>query len=67
MKYHYKCNKCGHEAHITHPMTQEFIKHCPDCQEESFNVVIGATVSICKGDGWTRHDKSGRYHPKGGT
>jgi len=67
MKYDYRCTSCDLEVVIEHGMKEAFKTTCPECGEETLKRVITAGPVIRKGDGWSSHEKSGRYHPKKGT
>jgi putative FmdB family regulatory protein len=68
MKYDYKCIACGHAAEEVHPMADASLTQCPVCLIEGvYRKVIYATPTLFKGEGWETNDKSGRYHPKGGS
>lgn len=69
MNYEYLCKntECNFHTHIEHSMKDDFVTTCPECKQETLGRVITAGPVIMKGDGWTSNEKSGRYHPKGGT
>jgi putative FmdB family regulatory protein len=62
--YTYKCSECNHQFDIKQRITDEKLIHCPECQEDTLERVIGANPVIFKGDGWADNYAKGKYHEK---
>jgi putative FmdB family regulatory protein len=44
--YDYKCSECSEEYVFNHKMTDEAVKKCPNCKEETLKVVIGSSTIL---------------------
>lgn len=69
--YTYKCtnNECwafDEYFEVVQKITDEPLKHCPECQHESLQKVLGNTQVIFKGEGWPTNEGKGivHYDPK---
>jgi putative FmdB family regulatory protein len=60
--YTYRCKGCSHEFEVQQRMTDEKLIHCPECQEDALERVIGANPVIFRGDGWDRNMSQGKWH-----
>ena len=68
MLYDYKCEACGLEHEVEHPMRDASHSLCPVCHNpDTYGKVISPSTVMFIGDGWETNHASGRYHPKGGT
>lgn len=52
MQYLYRCEqeKCTHEFYAYHSMKQDFLKKCPQCEQNSLAPVIHAAKVFVKGE-----------------
>jgi putative FmdB family regulatory protein len=57
--YDYACKECGHEFEAKQRMSEDALKQCPECKQDSLKKVIKSTSGFqLKGSGWF---KSGGY------
>ncbi len=54
--YEYLCEKCQHNFEISQKMSEDSLKKCPTCGEDSLRRVINATAFHLKGSGWYKTD-----------
>ncbi|MEQ8660569.1 MAG: zinc ribbon domain-containing protein [Gammaproteobacteria bacterium] len=50
--YEYQCNDCGHKLEILQRMSDEPLKTCPSCSQESLRKLVSAAGFQLKGTGW---------------
>lgn len=51
--YEYRCNKCGYEFELFQSMTEDPVKKCPECGQDSAERLISAGAGlIFKGSGF---------------
>ncbi len=66
--YEYKCKACGYEMEEFQSITEEPLKHCPNCNTDNLVRVIGTGAGlIFKGTGFylTDYKKSHVSHEEG--
>ncbi len=66
--YEYKCKACGYEMEEFQSITEEPLKHCPNCNTDNLVRVIGTGAGlIFKGTGFylTDYKKSHVSHDEG--
>lgn len=66
--YEYKCKACGYEMEEFQSITEEPLKHCPNCGTDNLVRVIGTGAGlIFKGTGFylTDYKKSHVSHDEG--
>lgn len=54
--YEYQCESCHHSLDALQKMSDDPLKKCPECGEESLNKLISAPGFRLKGDGWYETD-----------
>jgi putative FmdB family regulatory protein len=47
--YEYKCEGCGHEFEMNHPMNENPVIFCPECKGRSKKIITGGAGFIMKG------------------
>lgn len=53
MTYEYLCTKCQHQWELEQKITEEAVKICPQCQQDSAQRLISAGLGfILTGGGW---------------
>ena len=57
--YEYRCTACETEFVTRQKMTDEPLKVCPHCEQETLQKVISPSGFILKGDGWYVTDFKG--------
>lgn len=62
--YEYACSKCGHHMEIIQKISDEPIKQCPNCKEETLNKLISRSGFRLKGSGWYETDFKGKDDKK---
>lgn len=59
--YEYACKSCGFEKDVLQKLSDEPLKTCPECSEDSFVKRISAAGFRLKGAGWYETDfKTGK-------
>lgn len=59
--YEYRCDKCGHELEAFQKLSENPLKTCPICKNDSLIKRISAAGFRLKGAGWYETDfKSGK-------
>lgn len=59
--YEYRCDACEHEFEALQKISDEPLKHCPDCEQPQLRKLVSAAGFRLKGDGWYETDfKSGK-------
>ena len=55
--YDYRCNNCGHEFEILQKMSDDYLKSCPKCSQETLKRLLGTGAGILfKGSGFYQTD-----------
>lgn len=54
--YEYQCDACGHKLEVMQRMTEERLKTCPACTEETLTKIISRVGFQLKGTGWYETD-----------
>ena len=54
--YEYRCSKCGHELEALQKISDDPLKKCPDCEQESLQKLVSAASFRLKGGGWYETD-----------
>lgn len=58
--YEYRCENCGHELEALQKISDDPLKLCPVCDQESLKKRVSAAAFRLKGGGWYETDfKSG--------
>ena len=58
--YEYRCDNCGHELEAIQKISDDPLKECPKCEQDSLKKKISAAGFRLKGGGWYETDfKSG--------
>ena len=58
--YEYRCENCGHELEALQKISDDPLKLCPVCDDESLKKRVSAAAFRLKGGGWYETDfKSG--------
>jgi putative FmdB family regulatory protein len=50
--YEYQCAKCGHQCEVLQKVSDEPLRRCMACGEDSLDKLISATNFQLKGSGW---------------
>lgn len=50
--YEYQCSACGHQLEAMQKFSDEPLKQCPTCGQDTLNKLISATSFQLKGTGW---------------
>ncbi|MCD6048386.1 MAG: Type antifreeze protein [Gammaproteobacteria bacterium] len=50
--YEYECKSCCHHFEVMQKISDEKLKVCPECHQESLNRLISASGFQLKGSGW---------------
>ncbi len=54
--YEYQCQDCGHELEKLQKMSDEPLKACPSCQQDTLCKKVSAAGFRLKGTGWYETD-----------
>ena len=54
--YEYRCDACEHEFEVLQKISDEPLKHCPDCEQPQLRKLISAVGFRLKGEGWYETD-----------
>lgn len=54
--YEYRCSKCGHSLEALQKISDEPLKLCPACDQESLQKLVSAPSFRLKGGGWYETD-----------
>ncbi|MFT7185658.1 MAG: putative FmdB family regulatory protein [Pseudohongiellaceae bacterium] len=54
--YEYACKSCGFEKDVLQKLSDEPLKTCPECSDDSFVKRISASGFRLKGTGWYETD-----------
>jgi putative FmdB family regulatory protein len=54
--YEYQCGDCGHYLDALQKISDDPLKHCPDCGEPSLKRLVSAPRFRLKGSGWYETD-----------
>ena len=59
--YEYICDNCGHDLEAFQKLSEDVLKTCPNCNQDSLRKKISAAGFRLKGGGWYETDfKSGK-------
>lgn len=61
--YEYQCNMCGHQLEALQKMSEEPLKKCPECHQESLQKLVSAAGFQLKGTGWYATDFRNKGKP----
>ena len=69
--YEYLCDDCDHRLEVMQKISEEKLKECPECGEESLRKLVSAASFRLKGTGWYETDfkdkpKKSTEKPKNG-
>lgn len=56
--YEYQCAKCGHQLEVLQKFSDEPLRRCVACGEDSLTKLISATNFQLKGGGWYKASPS---------
>lgn len=56
--YEYQCAKCGHQLEVLQKFSDEPLRRCTACGEDSLTKLISATNFQLKGGGWYKASPS---------
>lgn len=54
--YEYACEHCGHHLDVMQKISDEPLKQCPNCQNETLQRLVSAASFRLKGGGWYETD-----------
>lgn len=54
--YEYLCDRCNHKLEIIQKISDEPLKFCPECGEETLRKLISSVSFRLKGTGWYETD-----------
>ncbi len=54
--YEYRCDASEHEFEALQKISDEPLKHCPDCEQPQLRKLVSAAGFRLKGDGWYETD-----------
>jgi len=54
--YEYQCDRCNHKLEIIQKISDEPLKFCPECGEETLRKLISSVSFRLKGTGWYETD-----------
>jgi len=54
--YEYLCDDCDHRLEVMQKISEEHLKECPECGEESLRKLVSAASFRLKGTGWYETD-----------
>ncbi len=54
--YEYLCDDCDHRLEVMQKISEEKLKECPECGEESLRKLVSAASFRLKGTGWYETD-----------
>jgi putative FmdB family regulatory protein len=54
--YEYQCGDCGHYLDALQKISDEPLRHCPDCGKASLKKLLSAPRFRLKGSGWYETD-----------
>ena len=54
--YEYECQSCGHVLDALQKISDDPLKHCPDCGEPALKKLLSAPRFRLKGSGWYETD-----------
>src|SRR3990167_7242253 len=62
--YEYQCSDCGHHLEALQKFSDEPLKECPKCHQQTLNKLVSATTFQLKGTGWYATDFRDKGKPK---
>jgi putative FmdB family regulatory protein len=54
--YEYRCQMCQHEFEIMQKISEDALKHCPECGKDTLTKLISRSSFQLKGTGWYATD-----------
>lgn len=54
--YEYQCDRCNHKLEIIQKISDEPLRFCPECGQESLRKLISPASFRLKGTGWYETD-----------
>jgi putative FmdB family regulatory protein len=61
--YEYQCTACGHQLEALQKMSEDPLKECPQCHQQTLNKLVSAAGFQLKGSGWYVTDYSQKNKP----
>ncbi len=62
--YEYQCTACGHQLEAFQKMSEDALKNCPECHQETLQKLISAAGFQLKGTGWYATDFRNKGKPE---
>ena len=54
--YEYQCEHCEHKMEAIQKFSDDPLKECPECKQETLRKLVSAAAFKLKGDGWYETD-----------
>lgn len=54
--YEYQCEHCEHKIEAIQKISDDPLKECPECKQETLRKLVSAVAFKLKGDGWYETD-----------
>jgi len=54
--YEYQCEQCEHKMEAIQKFSDDPLKECPECKQETLRKLVSAVAFKLKGDGWYETD-----------
>ncbi len=54
--YEYQCEHCEHKMEAIQKISDDPLKECPECKQETLRKLVSAAAFKLKGDGWYETD-----------
>lgn len=54
--YEYQCEHCEHKMEAIQKISEDPLKECPECKQETLRKLVSAAAFKLKGDGWYETD-----------
>lgn len=54
--YEYRCDNCGHQLETIQKFSDQPLRECPACEQESLRKMVSAAGFRLKGGGWYETD-----------
>jgi len=62
--YEYQCSACHHAFDVLQKMSDDAIKQCPECNQDTAVKLVSAAGFQLKGTGWYETDFKNKDKPK---